>query len=198
MSTTSKHLPPQRNEKSSGHPHPSRRPIRSTVAPPGPSTDAPGSGHPGPVQRDINYPERMRVSPMSHFLRSGPISPAVHGTLDYLLAAALIVLPLALNFNDDAATVIMLILGGAAAVLAVGTNWSRGIIRVLPPIAHGVADIGATIALIAAPFVFGFTDHTLATVLYIAIGASGLGATLLTRFESDLVPAPQAAQMRAA
>ena len=198
MSTTSKHLPPQRNEKSSGHPRPSRRPIRSTVAPPDPSTDTPGSGHPVPVQRDINYPERMRVSPMSHFLRSGPISPAVHGTLDYLLAAALIVLPLALNFNDDAATVIMLILGGAAAVLAVGTNWSRGIIRVLPPIAHGVADIGATIALIAAPFVFGFTDHTLATVLYIAIGASGLGATLLTRFESDLVPAPQAAQMRAA
>ena len=172
MSTTTEHLPPQRNEKS--------------------------SGHPVPVQRDINYPERMRVSPMSHFLRSGPISPAVHGTLDYLLAAALIVLPLALNFHDDAATVIMLILGGAAAVLAVGTNWSRGIIRVLPPIAHGVADIGATIALIAAPFVFGFTDHTLATVLYIAIGASGLGATLLTRFESDLVPAPQAAQMRAA
>jgi hypothetical protein len=34
MSTTSKHLPPQRNEESSRHPRPTRRPIRSTVARP--------------------------------------------------------------------------------------------------------------------------------------------------------------------
>jgi hypothetical protein len=52
---------------------------------------------------------------------------------------------------------------------------------------HGIADIAATIVLIIAPFVLGFTDDTVATVLYVAIGAGGLGATLLTRFESDLM-----------
>jgi hypothetical protein len=122
-------------------------------------------------------------------LHRGPISPKLHGTLDYLLAAALITLPLAVNFHDEAATVIMLVIGGAAAVLAVGTAWSRGIVRVIPPEAHGVADICATIALIIAPFVFGFTDDTVALVLYLAIGAGGLIATLLTRFDSDLQPA---------
>jgi hypothetical protein len=123
------------------------------------------------------------------FLRRGPISPRVHGTLDYLLAAALIAVPLAVDFDDDTATVVMLVLGGAATLLAIGTNWSTGIVRVLPPVLHGVADIGATIVLIVAPFVLGFTDDTAATVLYVVIGAGGLGATLLTRFETDLMPA---------
>src|SRR4051794_41272099 len=40
-----------------------------------------------------------------------------------------------------------------------------------------------------APGVLGFTDDTVATVLYVVIGAGGLGATLLTRSESDLMPA---------
>lgn len=127
------------------------------------------------------------------FLRRGPISPRVHGTLDYLLAAALIAVPLAVDFHDDTATVLMLVLGGAATLLAIGTNWSTGIIRILPPVLHGVADIAATIVLIIAPFVLGFTDHTVATVLYVVIGAGGLGATLLTRFESGLMPAARIA-----
>jgi hypothetical protein len=139
--------------------------------------------------RRVNQHERMRMSESLGLLRRGPISPAVHGTLDYLLAATLIAAPLVLHYHDETAKVIMLVLGGAATVLAVGTNWSRGIVRVLPPVVHGVADIGATIALIIAPFVFAFSDHTLALVVYVAVGAGGLLATLLTRFESDLQPA---------
>ena len=83
--------------------------------------------------------------------------------------------------------------GAAATLLALGTAWSRGIVHVVPPIVHGLADIGATIALIAAPFVLGYSDHGVATVFSIVVGAGGLGATLLTRFESDLVPAQSAA-----
>ena len=98
-----------------------------------------------------------------------------------------------LHYHDETAKVIMLVLGGAATVLAVGTNWSRGIIRVLPPVVPGIADIGATVVLIVAPFVFGFSNHTLALVVYVAIGAGGLLATLLTRFESDLQPTMRSA-----
>ena len=98
-----------------------------------------------------------------------------------------------LHYRDETAKVVMLVLGGAAAVLAVGTDWSRGIVHLIPPAVHGVADIGATIALIIAPFVFGFSEHTLALVVYVAVGAGGLLATLLTRFESDLAPATRTA-----
>ena len=132
------------------------------------------------------------------FLRRGPISPRVHGTLDYPLAAALIAGPLVLNFDDDRAKVFVLAVGGAASVLAVGTAWSRGIVHVVPPIVHGVADLGATTALIAAPFVLGYSDHAVATAFSIVVGAGGLGATLLTRFVSDLVPARRAAATSAA
>ena len=48
-------------------------------------------------------------------------------------------------FHDDTANVSMFVLGGAATLLAIGTNWSNGT-RILPPVLHGVADIVATIA----------------------------------------------------
>lgn len=126
------------------------------------------------------------------FMRSGPISPRLHGTLDYALAATLIVAPLVLHFYDDTAKAFVLAVGAAASALAVGTAWSRGIVRVVPPVWHGIADIGATIALIVAPFVLGYSGHGVATAFSIAVGAGGLAATLLTRFESDLDPSASA------
>jgi hypothetical protein len=59
--------------------------------------------------------------------------------LDYPLAAELIAGPLALSFDDRAATVIALVFGAGAAVLAVGTAWSTGVVRVIPPLLHGSA-----------------------------------------------------------
>ena len=132
------------------------------------------------------------------FLRHGPISPRLHGTLDYPLAAVLIAGPLVLDFHDNGAKALVLVLGGAATLLAIGTAWSRGIVHVIPPIDHGVADIGATVVLIATPFVFGITSHAAPTVFCIVVGAGGLVATLLTRFVSDLHRAVSAADPRPA
>lgn len=132
------------------------------------------------------------MSTFSSFMHHGPISPRVHGTLDYPLAAVLIAGPLLLDFDTERAKVFVLVVGGAATVLAVGTAWARGIVRVLPPVWHGIADIGATIALILAPFVLGYSGDTVATVFSVIVGVGGLGATLLTRFDSDLeVPMPR-------
>jgi uncharacterized membrane protein YoaK (UPF0700 family) len=126
------------------------------------------------------------MSGFSRFMQRGPISPRLHGALDYPLAAVLIGGPLVLDFHAARAQALALVLGVAATLLAVGTAWSRGIVRVLPPLWHGVADIGATLALIAAPFVLGYSHDTVATLFSILVGGGGLGATLLTRFESDL------------
>jgi hypothetical protein len=132
------------------------------------------------------------------FMRRGPISPQLHGTLDYLLAATLGAAPLVLHFHDETAKVFVLVIGGAATVLAVGTAWSRGIVRVVPPIVHGIADVGATVALMIAPFVLGFSGHTLAMAFSVIVGAGGLIATLLTRFESDISPNGHVAVARTA
>jgi hypothetical protein len=116
----------------------------------------------------------------------GFVPPLIHGILDYPLAAVLIVLPLVLGFDDAAATWIAFAFGIGAAVLAVGTAWSTGIVRVIPPLLHGYADVAVTVALIVLPFVVGFADDTAALVFYLIVGAGGLVATLATRFEPQM------------
>ena len=123
------------------------------------------------------------MSSLNKLMGRGIIPPAVHGVLDYPLAAVLIVLPLVLSFDAAAAKWIAFAFGIGAAVLAVGTAWSTGIMRIIPPLLHGYADITVTVALIVLPFIVGFSGHTTALVFYLAAGAAGLVATLATRFE---------------
>jgi len=123
------------------------------------------------------------MSGLNKLMSRGFLPPLVHGVLDYPLAAVLIVLPLVLSFDDEAAKWIAFGLGIGAAVLAVATAWATGIVRIIPPLLHGYADIVVTVALIVLPFIVGFSDHTTALVFYLVVGAAGLAATLATRFE---------------
>jgi uncharacterized membrane protein YuzA (DUF378 family) len=120
---------------------------------------------------------------LNRLMGRGIIPPVVHGVLDYPLAAVLIVLPLVLSFDDAAAKWIAFALGIGAAVLAVGTAWPTGIVKIIPPLLHGYTDIVVLAALIVLPFVVGFEEHTTALVFYLVVGIAGLVATLLTRFE---------------
>jgi hypothetical protein len=137
------------------------------------------------------------MSSVNKLMARGIISPLVHGLLDYPLAAVLIVLPLVLDFDDGAAKWIAFALGIGAAVLAVGTAWATGIVRIIPPLLHGYADIAVTVALIVLPFIIGFSSHTTALVFYLAAGAGGLLATLATRFEPRM-PAQRRMMLREA
>src|SRR5215468_3286334 len=126
------------------------------------------------------------MSGLNKLMGRGIIPPVVHGVLDYPLAAVLIVLPLVLSFDDNAAKWIAFALGIGAAVLAVGTAWPTGIVRIIPPLLHGYADLAVTVALIVLPFIVGFEDHTTALVVYLVVGVGGLAATLATRFEPQM------------
>ena len=126
------------------------------------------------------------MSAINRFMSRGVLSPQVHGVLDYPLAAVLLAGPLVLSFDDRAATVIALIFGAGAAVLAVATAWSTGIVKIIPPLLHGYADVGVTLAMIVLPFAVGFSSHTTALVFYVVVGVGGLLATLATRFESEM------------
>ena len=122
------------------------------------------------------------MSALNKFMTRGFIPPQVHGILDYPLAAVLIAGPLVLDFDYEAATVIALVFGGGAAILAVGTNWATGIVKVIPPLLHGYVDVIVTVALIVLPFAVGFSYRTNALLFYVIVGAGGLAATLATRF----------------
>lgn len=137
------------------------------------------------------------MSAVNRFMARGFLSPQVHGILDYPLAAVLIAGPLVLGFDDRVATVIALVLGGGATVLAVATAWSTGIVKIIPPLLHGYADVTVTLAMIVLPFAVGFSSNTTALDFYLIVGVGGLLATLATRFESRM-PAVQAVILREA
>ena len=122
------------------------------------------------------------MSALNKYMTRGLIPPQVHGILDYPLAAVLIAGPLVLDFDYKAATVIALAFGGGAAILAVGTNWATGIVKVIPPLLHGYVDLIVTVALIVLPFAVGLSYRTNALLFYVIVGAGGLAATLATRF----------------
>jgi hypothetical protein len=134
----------------------------------------------------VNEQEAHLMSGLNRFMGRGILPPVVHGVLDYPLAAVLIVLPFVLSFDDGAAKWIAFAFGIGAAVLAVGTAWPTGIVRIIPPLLHGYADVTVTVALIVLPFIIGFSDHTTALVFYVIVGAGGLAATLVTRFDPPM------------
>jgi hypothetical protein len=138
------------------------------------------------------------MSALNKLMARGVIPPLVHGILDYPLAAVLIVLPFVLDFDDTAAKWIAFGLGIGAAVLAVGTAWRTGIVRVIPPLLHGYTDLTVTVALIVLPFIVGFSSHTTALVFYLIVGGGALLAILATRFESDMRAEPAMTLRKAA
>jgi hypothetical protein len=66
---------------------------------------------------------------------------------DNPLAAIIVTGPIVFDFDSTAATVIALAFGAGAAVLAVGTAWPTGIVRVIPPLLRGYAGVIVTVAL---------------------------------------------------
>ena len=137
------------------------------------------------------------MSAVNRFMTRGLLSPQMHGVLDYPLAAVLVVGPLALDFDDRTATVIALVFGAGATVLAVATAWSTGIVKIIPPVLHGYADISVTLAMIVLPFAVGFSSDGTALAFYLIVGVGGLLATLATRFESPM-PGAQPMTLREA
>ena len=118
-------------------------------------------------------------------LTRGPISPGVHGILDYVLGAILIAAPFVLGFDSDTATTVCVVAGIAELGVAMTTAWSRGIIKLIPPAVHGVIDYIFVVALIAAPFIFGFSDDDTATAFFVIVGIGGLALVAATRFVPD-------------
>jgi VIT1/CCC1 family predicted Fe2+/Mn2+ transporter len=118
-------------------------------------------------------------------LREGPIPIAAHGLLEYGAAVLFIVAPFALGFDAGAAVAASIVAGVLVLFVAATTAGPTGIVNQIPVAAHVVGDYLLVAALIAAPFVFGFSDETAPTAFFIAIGVLHLLVTIGTRFVSD-------------
>lgn len=114
--------------------------------------------------------------------RQGPIPHAIHGGIEYAAGVLFIVAPFIFDFDDGAATAVSIVVGVLVIFIAAITNGPTSIINSLPVSVHIVLDYALAALLIAAPFLFGFSDETNPTVFFIVLGLAHLLVTVATRF----------------
>jgi hypothetical protein len=115
-------------------------------------------------------------------LRQGPLSAFLHGIVEYLAAALLIAAPFVLSFDSDAPRAVAIVTGVGVIVLAATTDSPAGLSKTIPVGIHVVLDLALVALLIAAPFLFGFSDESAPTAFFIVLGIVHLLVTLATRF----------------
>jgi hypothetical protein len=115
-------------------------------------------------------------------LREGPIPRFVHGVIEYAAAVLFIVAPFVLAFDSDTATAVSIIVGVVVLVVAAVTDGPTSLVNSLPLSAHILVDYALAAALIASPFLFGFSGDTTPTAFFIVLGVVHLLVTIGTRF----------------
>lgn len=115
-------------------------------------------------------------------LSQGPISARVHGLAEYVLGGFFIASPFIFGFDASAAVAIG-VAGGVALILMAATAQTGPRLSGMVPVGlHVLLDIVVAAFLIAAPFLFGFSDEAAPTGLFIGAGVLHLLATIGTRF----------------
>jgi hypothetical protein len=114
--------------------------------------------------------------------KQGPVPAFVHGLVEYAAGILFIAAPFLLGFDSDTATAVSIVAGVLILIVAGSTAMSTGLIKSIPVQAHVVLDYVLAILLIAAPFLFGFSDDGTATAFFIVLGVLHLLLTIATRF----------------
>ena len=120
--------------------------------------------------------------------KQGPVPAFVHGVIEYLAGALFIAAPFLFSFDDGTATAVAIVAGVLILVVTASTALPTGLIKSIPVQAHAVIDFALAAVLIAAPFLFGFSDDGTATAFFIVLGVVHLLLTIATRFVSEERP----------
>ncbi len=106
------------------------------------------------------------------------ISPTIHGIIDYFVVVAFALAPTVLGFAGTAATVCY-ILAAVHFVMTLFTAFPLGVVKLIPFPLHGGLEFGITFALIAMPWLLGFSDVAPARNFFSVSGAA-IGLVWLT------------------
>ena len=115
-------------------------------------------------------------------LRQGPLSPFLHGVIEYVAGILFVAAPFIFGFESDAATAASIIIGIGLLVVAASSEGPTGLAKVIPVGIHVVLDFAVVAVLVAAPFLFGFSDEGTPTAFFIVLGLAHLLVTIATRF----------------
>lgn len=108
-----------------------------------------------------------------------PISPRLHGVLDYTTSAAVALAPPMFDFPPPARRLFASLAGGYTALAGV-TDYPLSVRRLVPFKAHGTAELAIGVILPLLPWVLGFQDHRAARNLCFGLTAITLVVSALT------------------
>lgn len=115
-------------------------------------------------------------------LRSGRISPFVHGLVEYGVAIFLIAAPFLFGYDSNAARAVSVVTGVVLVVVTASSDLPTGLAKTVPVSLHVVFDFVAAAFLIASPFLFDYSDERAPTAVSIVLGVGHLLLTIATRF----------------
>jgi hypothetical protein len=108
-------------------------------------------------------------------------SPSVHRILDFATIVILVLTPIVAGLGGLIALVLFL-LAAVHLILTLATRFSAGSGGVVSLWAHGVIEIVVAVALVAAPYLFGFGIASPAKRAYVFLGAWIFLVWLLTDY----------------
>jgi hypothetical protein len=110
-----------------------------------------------------------------------PISPAVHGVLDYLTCVFFALAPSLFGLTGAYATVCYVLAGGYL-IISLLTNMPLGLFKAIPFWLHGKLELVSGPIFIASPWLFGFAENTTARNLFVGAGIVFLLVYSLTQW----------------
>jgi hypothetical protein len=114
------------------------------------------------------------------------IPTRAHGVLDYLVGILLMASPWLFGFGAGGAeTWLPVVLGAAALIYSVFTDYELGLVRKIPMPVHLTLDLLSGALLAVSPWLFGFANRVWAP--HLIIGLFEIGASLLTRTQPATV-----------
>jgi hypothetical protein len=111
-----------------------------------------------------------------------PISPTLHGILDYLSVPLLLAAGPVFGFGGRAGQITSTV-AGAILVIAACTKYPPSLVKLVPFRIHLMIDVVVAIMFIIYPHVFWFPEHS-ALLFYIVFGLFTLIVAAFTRQES--------------
>jgi hypothetical protein len=115
------------------------------------------------------------------------LTPKAHGFLDYLVDLAFVSAPFVLDYRGIPA-VIGWTLAGVHFVMTIMTAFPMGVVKVIPFTVHGAIELLAALALIAIPFLAGFSSVAAPRNFFIVSGLAILVVWAITDYKA--APAP--------
>jgi len=110
-----------------------------------------------------------------------PISPTVHGILDYMTCAFFALAPSLFGLSGAYATVCYVLAGGYL-VISLLTAMPLGAIKAIPFWLHGRLELVSALVFITSPWLFGFAESTTARNLFVGAGIVFLLVYSLTQW----------------